>query len=214
MLALSKKNILKKVRERQFEKKSTPLFELLEKHIERVEFVKDYLGLRDVLFVSELGSEGFRFPVFACFDVNVIVGNRDHNLIEMENSLLHDYDSIYKKTSELLNDTNRILYVGIGFKETSPTSEMMFEIYESMKNKEVDNPIDALVKLRKFPTWYKAKFPHEIEREKRFFDFLKRTENYLLNDLKTQLINEINESLLHNNEKRFTELSNYYNMIK
>lgn len=142
------------------------IFTVIEKYIDRIEFVKDHIGLRDFLFIAETGT-AYQDELFIALDVQA---RKSKTLEENEQEMLIQYENRPFTVVELLQrffkDTERILYVGIGFQATEPTEEEYMMIEFSYNSGLIKSKLQAYRELRvkKFPLWYSrhARLPEEI----------------------------------------------------
>jgi len=209
---VNKHKIFSHIKQLNFSSAALPVLDTLEKHIDRIEYVKDFIGLRDVLFLAEKGAKGFRdLDMYSCLDVDVKFDNHDHNFVAMNDSLVENATEIKQMIENFFERTDRVLYLVIGFQQTSTTQEDAFRVYEQMEAGLAQDPFDALVKMRRFPEWYEAKYPEEILEEIRFFDLLQRAQVTMMKQLKEELMNQIDQSLLDGNIETFLEVSSQYN---
>lgn len=205
-----KKDIFHKIKSLSLPEEASVLLGLIEKNIHRIEYVKDHIGLRDFLFIAEKDARGYEFNIFSCFDIDVKYGNKDHNILAMNEGITEDVREIYYKLDDLFKNTDRILYVGIGFRDSAPTPEDHFRLYNAMERNEIEDPMDALVKMRRFPDWYIAKFPQEVEETEKIMERLRQAQAQLKNNAKHDLMRQIDLALKQNNESKFITLTYDY----
>jgi uncharacterized protein YpiB (UPF0302 family) len=206
--------IFEQLKKLSFSDNALSLFTLLENYMDRIEFVKDHVGLKDVLFVAEDNASGYRYPIFLCLDVNIKFGDKDHNLVEMEKSIMHKDQQIKNSLIEFFVESQRMLYIRIGFKESVLKPEDAFIVYEAMEKKEIEDPHEMLMKLRRFPSWYEARYPEEIQREQRILLALEEAQKTANSLYKKELMKQIDEALLNNDAEKFYELSKRLNSQK
>lgn len=205
---MTKKMLLAKAKELRYPKNVASLFDVLEDYIDRVEFVKDHVGLNNFLFIAEKDADEFEFPHFACFNLDLKDDDDQHNFVSMNQSLIYDLKDINNNLINFFKDEDAIMYVEIGFKESMPTQDDQFRILKLLKEKECDDIQEAIARVRKFPTWYKAKFSKSVKAE---FDVLKemeKTEKHLESKLKRDLVEQINRALMDNDKDLFIALTN------
>jgi hypothetical protein len=208
---MSKNEIFKQIRKRHFPKEISPILDLLEENAVRVEFVKESVGLQDVLFISELDAKEFiEEPFYTCFNVNIDPENEEYNFISMKKSkntsIEHALDSLHL----FFKNTTRVLYVWIAFKESSLEQKDMFLVYERIQTRQDTHIYEAKAKVRKFPDWFKAKLPSEIMEEKKYLHLLEQLQDELNFKLKEELMNSINSAAIENNEEAFLKLGKIY----
>jgi len=208
---MSKKEILHKIKHRDFPKEFMPFFDLLEKNETRVEFVKEGVGLQDVLFLSELQAREFADePFFACFNVPVIAENEEHNFISMKKSKTTSIADTLHALDYFFSQTTRTLYVWIGFKESSLEQKDMFLIYERIQTNKDTLIYEAKAKVRKFPEWFEAKLPSEIMEEKKYLHILSQIQDEMNEKLQKDIMNRIHAATFANNEDEFIKLGKIY----
>lgn len=207
---MSKMDLFNQVKELKYPKNVNSLFDILEDYIDRVEFVKDHVGLSNFLFVAEKEANGFEYPYFACFNIDVKENDEQHNFVSMNQSIIYDLKEINNDMLTFFKEDNGTLYVEIGFKESMPTQEDQFLILQLLKDKECDNIQEALARVRKFPDWYKAKFSKNIQEEFDVLTEMEKAEKYLTHKLKVDLVAQINQSLIDGNKEQFILLTNRY----
>lgn len=208
-----KKDIFHKIKSLSLPDEASILLSLIEKNINRIEYVKDHLGLKDFLFIAEKESHVYEFNIFACFDVDVVYGDKEHNFLAMNDCLLEDVRDIYYKLDDFFKYSDRILYVGIGFADSAPTPEDHFQIFNAMERNEIDDPMEALVKMRRFPDWYVAKFPQEVEEAEKLMDRLRVLQNQMKLVVIEDKLRQIDIALKHNDQTKFKDLSREFSEI-
>lgn len=205
---MDKKSVLVNIQKLSFSSDLSPVFALLEKYLDRIEFTKDYVGLRDFLFLAEKNAEESEFPFFACFDFSEKNAYEDDG---MYNEVFYDIDEICSQIKRFFKTYNRTLYISIGFKESILTSEDMLYIHNLIEQKEIKDKNEGEYQLRKFPEWYEAKYPSEILQDAELVDLLeaiRKKEQSLTANLKEQLIVEVDKALDDNNRNLFMKLTN------
>lgn len=191
-----------------------PILHLMEKNINRIEFVKDHLGIRDFVFLAEREAQFIEYPYFACFDLDIIEDDEAHNFVSMNKSIIYDLKEIYKNAEHFFENSEAILYVEIGFKESIPTEEDRFRAYELLKSKEVTDIQEAKLKLRKFPLWYDAKFSKDVQNWINLYAQLEKIDVKLLSRIKQDVRKGLDLALLENDEEKFIILSTRYKKIR
>lgn len=141
------------------------VFELIDFHLDRIEFVKDHIGLRDFLFLAETGTH-FTSDLFIAINTNV---EKEMSVSEKEMAFMEKYkddpDEVLEELENFFETTDRTLFVGIGFVETSSTEEEEISVLLDLQRGEIETVQEGLKNLRKFPRWYDliAKMPEEVE---------------------------------------------------
>jgi hypothetical protein len=139
--------------------------DIIEENFDRVEFVKDGIGLRDFLFISQLGIEGFLNPMFLIEDLAV---ENSEAFYSKEQKYLNNIEKremvILSKLGKFFKETKRTLYLGVGFEENLEINDNeIIEMMQEAANK--NTSIESIMReKRKFPVWYAnvAKMPEEV----------------------------------------------------
>lgn len=197
----------------EFTKDVYPILALIEKNIHRVEFVKDHIGLKNFVFLAEKEATKFEFPYFACFNLDTQENDEAHNFVSMNQALIYDLKEIQKDVKDFFVEEDGTLFVEIGFKESVPNQEDRFRVYQLLKKKEANDIQEAIAKVRKFPSWYKAKFSRDIIDEMILLEQLEVAEVRLLKRLKNDLVQQISVALDNNDENEFIILSTRYKKV-
>jgi hypothetical protein len=197
--------ILTKLDDMVFSEDIKPIYNLIREFPNRIQFVKDHNGVKNVLFISTEDATKksiFEYPAFAAFHYK---GDTEE---EYKKSIVeYTSEEIYKETKEFLETTIEPLYVGIGFTESYVTNEDYFEVLYLMEDTKC-NVVDAIVSLRRFPEWYgeEAEYPFYILKEKEYLERMSLSEKEYLLNLKQTYLLEMNETVELNDEKRFNEI--------
>ena len=166
---MDKRELWEKIKKLSFISPSYEVvFEVLESHLDRITFVKDHIGLRDFFFLAEAGTEGHYPPVFSSINVKA---ERNKSTLENEEAihevLIADPHAALATLIDHLENTDRPLFVGIGFKESIPSKEDILEIQRLASIGKINehNIHQEIAKRRCFPEWYEknAIYPHEAE---------------------------------------------------
>lgn len=223
---MTKNEILIKIQERKFDfKNKEEVFKILEENIDRIEFIKDHLGLRDVLFIAEKMEERFFVSdFFGAFNVEV---TKEGMTVEEQDTLFQekyvdDPDEVLENMKKLFNETNRKLFVGIGFIETTlpelrkekklvqdqfgneiEITKYELEIYRLIHSGTVETEQEAAKMLRKFPDWFNVNTysPEEVEQVTIEDEEKKKTEQ------KINILKLIDVALDNKNENDFYKLA-------
>lgn len=211
---MSKNDVMKKIKNVEFFNDISLILDILEANIDRIEFVKEGLGLENFIFFSEKDSIEFEDnPFYACFDVDVKSENEEFNYISMKKSMIADFGLICNKLINFFKNKNEKFYVWVAFKETSLEQSDMFRVMENLKTKKEISTFEAKAKLRKYPKWYIAKTPNEIILEETSFEQLKEIEDIIHLKNRDLILNQIEESIKNKDEKTFFELCVTFNKI-
>lgn len=190
-----------------FPKEIEPVIELLKKYKNRVHFVKDHHGLRNILFIAtaEAANEFFESPYFSMYENQ---GNK------AQGNAAFAPEEIYRSTQYFLENTSKPIYVGIGFTECEVNYEDNFNIFYLLEETKCDVN-EAYLTFRRFPEWYmdEADYPIHIIQEEKLLQSMTETEKRFLIKKKETLFEELNSVVEENNEFRFEELTNEYNRI-
>lgn len=160
---MNKQVVWNKIKERTFSSSMIEdIIKLLEQNFERIEFVKDHVGVRDFLFIAE---EGTKYAADFFVSINVEC-EKDYSYLTnlklwFKNNNANT-DSAYKEMVNFFESTDRTLYIGIGFKESEVY--LKEELAEEILSQKYEVEEEILKKLRKFPMWFEefAKWPEEL----------------------------------------------------
>lgn len=220
---MNKQQVWEKIKEREYEIPfKEEVFSLIEQNLSRVQFIKDHIGLRDVLFFSEVGTEKFfSSTLFVALDVET---EKNKSMEQNEEAFYKKYKDEPTKVMEELTHffahTERILYIGIGFIETtnpelrnkkvpvmteSGSEEIPlydFLIMKGVQEGKASSYAEMSKLLRKFPEWYEeyATMPEEE-------DILTVKEEKIG---KQELMKLIDQALDQRDEQAFYALSQKY----
>lgn len=205
---MSKNDVLKEIKKLNFNQDIYLLLDLIEKNLESVEFVKDHNGLENFIFIAEKEATKFESPLFARFNQTNSRGTKS-----VSESLIFDLNEIVNHFKEVLTGKRKKIYIEIGFKDSALDQEDRFKAYQMLKKKEMNNIQDALIKLKKFPDWYKASFSKDVRNYFEFLSEMESVEKRLLHKLKSDLKENINIALKEENVFEFKELSKRYKKV-
>lgn len=183
------------------------IFDLINTHLDRVEFVKDHLGLRDFLFIAEKGTD-YMDELFLVINADV---NREKTLEDNELVLFNKYQNkahlIVVALREFFHETDRTLTIGIGFNKSEPTEEESISIEYAFQEGMIQSRLKAHrdLRIKKFPKWYQenAKMPEDVE-----FFTIEEELNWEINNYQSERdawMKKINLSLEEKNEANFIE---------
>lgn len=181
------------------------IFDLIERNLNRIEFVKDHIGLQDFLFLAEKGNY-YKDDVFLISNAQV---NKENTLEENEKEALVVYEMhpfmIISKLKDFFSQTNRVLAIGIGFKNTEPTKEEFSSIEFSFKMGLIYSKLDVYreIRIKKFPRWYRDSALLPIEFNKKYITYSISKKELS----KEELFEKIDESITNQNEKEFLKYS-------
>lgn len=204
---MDKQSILKHIEKMSFSSDLSLLFSIIEKNLDRIEFTKDYAGLRDFIYLAESDAAESEFPFFSCFDF----GENNHYSEEgIYNEVVYDIPSICHELKRFLKHNDRLVYIAIGFKDSILTSEDFLYIHTMLENNVIRNKQEGELKLREFPAWYTAKYPHEILEDdelQKLIEKLRTIETKRTEKLKEKVLHLINEALDRKDKASFYALS-------
>jgi len=217
-MKLTKKEVWQKIKQRPFKfPLKEEVFSLIEENFDRVDFVIDHVGIRDFLFIVEDTPNLSAFTANLFTTINVAC-EKDYSFKKNLELSLYKYNSdassSLKAVKELFEETERMLYVGVGFKESQKIDEAKFT--EEILSGKYATQEEVLKALRKFPDWYTsyAKDPKDInfitvKAEKFITDVLKPLEkSYIKIQLNDILLKE---QLTKNDKELLKTLITYIN---
>lgn len=211
---MSKQDIILNLKSIKFYKEILPLLNILEKNLDRVEFVKDGLYLENFVFIAEQGAIEFEDnPFYGCFNVDVVEDNDEMSYLSMKRSMIDDLKQICKNVEKKIKEEDKKIYVWIAFKESTLSQTDMFIVMEKLKSKSEKSPFEAKAKLRKYPKWFTAQMPLEILAEEKQVNALKECQNELNETNKKEILEQINNSIKNNDKELFAVLCSKYNKI-
>lgn len=179
------------------------LFTMIEENLDRVDFTRDHVGIRDFIFVAEEGTH-YTSNFFVAINVECekTYSYRD-NLILFLQKYNDNAIKALKELVDFFDNTDRTLYLGIGFKESDKIVQE--EVVEKYLSGNYTTQEEILKDVRKFPEWYAeyAKNPEEInfitvKAERYIKEVLKPMEN---ESLRNQLNDLLEKEELTNNDR-------------
>jgi len=206
-MKLTKKEVWQKIKQRPFKfPLKEEVFSLIEENFNRVDFVIDHVGIRDFLFIVEDTPNLSAFTANLFTTINVAC-EKDYSFKKNLELSLYKYNSdassSLKALKELFKETERMLYIGVGFKESQKIDEAKFT--EEILSGKYTTQEEVLKALRKFPEWYSsyAKDPKDIQfitvkAEKFIKDVLKPLEKF---SIKTEIDEILLKEQLTENDK-------------
>lgn len=167
------------------------LFELLEKNVNRIKFVKDNVYARDLLFVTIKKVDGYENNVSLSLNTDANMNRTfSENLQISRNGIITGELVIINELKKFFEENERLLFVYIGFSESL---QLNVDSLEEAANMEMKTEVEVLKYERKnkqFPDWYKnaAKLPEEIKVVPKAVEdyvnlFLKETEKFRLKEV-------------------------------
>lgn len=203
--------VLDKLLEYYLPEKILPVYELLRKYPERLRFVKDHNGVKNLVFISTVPDEKFIFEVqYFSIITKDRTGNGNVNVTKVS----YTHEEVLEEVTSFFENTNETLFVNIGFEENEVTKDDYMELLSIMEDTKC-NIIDAYVTLRRFPEWYdnEAELPFYIQKEKEYMKQLVEMERAFLLSKKQDIFNLLHEVVEKNDEEEFNKLSTYIKNI-
>jgi hypothetical protein len=207
---VDKRKILDNLKRRKFSQDCYSIINLFEKHLNKIEFVKDHIKLDNFVFLSEIEATLFDTPYYACFEFEWVENETSSDFPSAKQYFIYDGNEIYKHVKRFLENSNSKLYVEIGFVESFISQEDNFKIYYLLKNKEETNIERAIAKTKRFPDWYTANSSNDIEETTLLWRELEQQEIALNKHLKIEMLKEIDKAICESDEKKFSKLTKSY----
>jgi len=211
---MTKKEIIERMAKLQYHDNVEPIFELLIQNLHRVEFVKEAVGLRDLLFIAERGAKEFEDnPIYACFDVPIEPENEELNYLSLKKMMITPFEDILLTLRTFFINTDRTLYLWLAFKSSSLPQEDMFRVIENLRLKKEKSTFEAKAKLRKYPKWFDGKLPSEVIEEANYIKMLHQFEIEVHHYMKNVLLKKIDSAVVNDDKELFHRLSTEYNKL-
>lgn len=184
------------------------IFPILEKHLDRICFVKSFVGLTDVFYFEEIGLEIYDFPFFLSLDCQPTFNKEDmyKNISSVYENAITDVDEIIRKMQNFFSNTKKTLYIQAAVIETKLTNDDMWKAFHQMKDNPDKAPTEIMTKMYKYPNWYKAEYGEKIALFENSFSLLKEFEKKNISSLINSLKIEIDSSLEKNDIENVTIL--------
>lgn len=205
--------ILDKLSKRDFHQNiHNNILPLLKKNKKRIQFAKNIVGLRDVLYLEEEEMKFYDSPLYLSLDCEE--NDKGGTALDLfaniyENSII-DFDSIINNLNDFFKSTDRILYVEIGFKENLLSNDDMWILYNTMKENPNKEPFELMVESYKYPDWYKVKSGTEILRIEKSIQVIDEYEKNILKNEISHLRDKMDALLLNED---FSKVKIVYNKI-
>lgn len=210
---VTKKEVWKKIKTMDIDfPLRNELFSMIEENLERVDFTRDHVGIRDFIFVAEEGTH-YTANFFVAINVECekTYSYRD-NLILFLQKYNDNPIKALKELADFFENTDRTLYLGIGFKESDKIVQE--EVVEKYLSGNYTTQEEILKDVRKFPDWYAeyAKNPEEInfitvKAERYIKEVLKPLENESLKIQLNELLDK--EELTINDRALLKEMATH-----
>ncbi|MED2737812.1 hypothetical protein [Bacillus toyonensis] len=171
---------------------------ILEKNINRIEFVKNFVGLKDILYFEELEIGYFDYPFFLsvnCKNSKSTLTNKHENIASIYENAVTDSKEIVKQLQTFFEENNRTLYIDTVFKENILSNDDMWRVYHKMSEEKGKEPYEIMMKMYNYPEWYNVRFGDEVAIFENSLSLLKQLENIHLNNEIELLEAKINKAL-------------------
>jgi len=207
---LEKKEMLQHIKDIKFSFDASPILNILEEHLDKVEFVKDFADVRDFIFLAEEVAYEDEYPFYACFDFDP--DSNDNGIYDV----YYDVTEICANLKKFFKVFHRPIYISIGFANSLLTSEDILYIHHMLEAGEIQTKSEGESKLRKFPTWYDAKYPFEMSKDielRELIEKIKIREEKLTLALKAKVLQDIDKALEEENKEEFLRLTAQLNRM-
>lgn len=174
------------------------IFPMVEQYIDRIQFVKSFVGLKDILYFEELEVEFFDFPFFLslnCQTVNASGGNKHESISSVYENAITDLDEIVRKLKFFFEETNRTLFIEVAFTENILNNDDMWRVYHRMNDEFEKEPFEIMVRMYRYPEWYDADFGESVAVFEDSIFALKQMEKIKLSSTIKELEEKINIAL-------------------
>lgn len=183
------------------------IFDLIEQNFNKIEFVKDHIGLKNFFFMAEY-STAYASEMFITLNVRYEKGS---TLEEMEKMMYKKYtdDSIevLKKLEEYLLEGEDVLAIGIGFEGSEPNETDTISVEYAYKKGKINSKLEGYRRIRekKMPLFFRsvACMPEDINKNE-----------LSIQDKEKLLMKKIDDSLDKNDENSFLKWTEKINKIK
>jgi hypothetical protein len=215
---LSNLNIINNLKKRNFSKDiKQKILPILEKNAEKIVFIREMQGLRDVLYFEEKNLEFYDFPVFVSLNAETRVatasGESDlyGNYAEIYNNAITDTREIVKQIEDFFSSTKRTLFIEIGFQENELSNDEMWEVFHTMTENKAKEPFQIMSSMYKYPEWYIVQNTNTFALIEDSIFYLNKLEEHFINEE----INSLNKSIdLFLSDGDFISIQNTKNQIK
>lgn len=187
---------------------SKSIFPILEKHLERIKFVKSFVGLKDILYLEEIGLEIYDFPFFLSLGCVPIFTDEDKykNISSVYENAITDVDEVIRQLKNFFSKSNKTLYIQVAVKENKLTNDDMWRVFHHMKEKPDKEPFELMTKMYKFPEWYQADYGEDIALFENSITLLKEIERKNITEMIEKLRSKIDISLERNDLENVSSL--------
>jgi len=193
------------------------IFPLVEQYIDRIQFVKSFVGLKDILYFEELDVDFFDFPFFLslnCQTLSTNGGNKHESIASVYENAITDVEEIVRKLKYFFEETNRILFFEVAFSENVLSNDDMWEVYHRMNEETDKEPFEIMTKMYRYPEWYDVEFGENVAILEESLSLLKQMDNLYITSSIKKLEEEINKALEEDNAPLFTTLVKQLKALK
>lgn len=190
---------------------------ILEKNINRIEFVKNFVGLKDILYFEELEIGYFDYPFFLsvnCKNSKSKLTSKHENIASIYENAVTDFKEIVKQLQTFFEESNRTLYIDTVFKENILTNDDMWRVYHKMNEEKEKEPYEIMMKMYNYPEWYNARFGDEVAIFENSLSLLKQLENIHIKNEIELLEAKINKALENDEVEQLPILVNKLKKLK
>lgn len=192
--------LLNRIQELSFFEGIEDIFEILNKHTDRLVFVKSSQGLRNILFLREKNAKSFNDD---CFLVLSQESTRETGRF-FKDGLIYNLDTIVTKLNSFFSSSEEKLYIEIGFVCTHPNQEILMKTFQTINEDKTRDAHNVMLSYLKYPDWYEeCEHAYDIiEVNKRMFEMEKLDQKLnimAINDYR----NKIDEALLNDDVVSF-----------
>lgn len=207
----------------ELKKRNTPseikqtIFPIVEQYIDRIQFVKSFVGLKDILYFEELDVDFFDFPFFLSLNCQTLSsngGDKHASIASVYENAITDAEEIVRKLKHFFEETNRILFFEVAFSENVLSNDDMWQVYHNMNEETDKEPFEIMTKMYRYPEWYDVEFGENVAILEDSLTVLKQMDN--INTLATikELEEEINKALENDDAALFSSLVKELKVLK
>ena len=215
---MSNLDIINNLKLRNFSKDiKQKILPILEKNADKIVFIREMQGLRDVLYFEEKNLEFYDFPVFVSLNAETRVtsssGETDlyGKYAEIYNNAVTDTREIVKKVEDFFTSTKRTLFIEIGFQENELSNDEMWEVFHTMDSDSGKEPFQIMSAMYKYPEWYIVQNTNTFTLIEDSIFYLNKLETYFIKEE----IHSLSKSIdLFLSQGDFVSIQNTKNRIK
>lgn len=141
------------------------IFPMVEQYIDRIQFVKSYVGLKDILYFEELEVDFFDFPFFLslnCQTLSATTGDKHEIIASVYENSITDIEEIQRKLKFFFEETNKTLFIVVAFTENILSNDDMWKVFHRMSDEMDKEPFEIMTKIYHYPTWYDVEFGEKV----------------------------------------------------